>query len=281
MQKKTHKLEDLTKPRKRLPKALIIGAKKSGTGALMHFLGMHPNITPHWGEGHYFDNDDLYKKNLNMYLKMMPLSLPSQVTIEKTPYYFVDPKVPPRVRCFNASIKLILILKDPVQRLLSDYVHEKFHGIKLKTNLSENLHTFEDLVTNKKTGEINNDYEPVKVGDYHRYLERWFRFFPKKQFLILDGESFLKNPVPTLKEMESFLSLPAYFTSKLFIFNKDRGYYCLAKPPKKGGKCMPLDKGRKQTYPTVKKEVLTRLAYYYRLHNEKLFQLIGKTFSWK
>ena len=267
--------------RRRLPKVLVIGAKKSGTGALMQFMGMHPNITSDWGEGHYFDTDELYNRGLKMYWKMMPMSLPTQITVEKTPYYFVDRKVPPRVKCFNPNIKLIVILKDPVERLLSDYVHEKFHGIKLGRNLSENLHSFEDLVIDKKTGEINTKYEPVKVGDYHLYFERWLKYFPRKQFLVLDGESFLKEPVSTLKEVEQFLHLPAYFSKKLFKFDKDKGYFCLTKAPRKGGMCMPDDKGRRQTYRKVKKDVMTKLAYYYRPHNEKLFQVIGRTFSWK
>ena len=275
------KQKDPKKLRRHFPKVLVIGAKKSGTGALIQFLSVHPDIKSIWGEGHYFDKEDFYKSGLAAYWKLMQPSLPSQITVAKTPYYFVDRMVPPRVKCFNSSIKLILILKDPVQRLISDYVHEKIHGITFKTNLSENLHSFEDLVVNKKTGGINTDYEPVKVSDYHIYLERWLRYFPKKQFLVLDGESFLNDPVPTLKEVESFLHIRSFFTPKLFVFDKIRGYYCLTKAPRKGEKCMPEDKGRKQTHPKVKKELLTKLAYFYRPHNERLFQLIGKIFAWK
>ena len=169
---KMERQKDPKKPRRHLPKVLVIGTKRSGTGALMQFLSVHPDINSMWGEGHYFDKEDLYKSGLTAYWKLMHPSLPSEITVEKTPYYFVDRMVPPRVKCFNSSIKLILILKDPVQRLISDYVHEKFHGMKLKTNLSENLHSFEDLVVNKKTDGINTEYEPVKVSDYHIYISR-------------------------------------------------------------------------------------------------------------
>ena len=168
---------------------------------------------------------------------------------------------------------------------MSDYVHERFHGLKLNTTLPENRHSFEQLVLNKKTGEINTDYAPVRVGDYHLHLERWLRYFPRKQILVLDGEAFLKNPVRSLVQVEQFLEIPPYFalpaTAKLLKFDMTRGYFCLTRDPRKGGKCLAEDKGRRHTYPEVSKDVLTKLAYYYRPHNEQLFQIIGQTFSWK
>ena len=54
---------------------------------------MHPNVSGDWGEAHYFDDDALYNAGLRQYWRLMPLSLPTQITIEKTPIYFVDPKV--------------------------------------------------------------------------------------------------------------------------------------------------------------------------------------------
>ena len=63
-----------------------------------------------------------YKQGLEWYRQQMPLSLPSQITLEKTPNYLVDWEVPKRVYNFNESIKLILIVREPISRAVSDYV---------------------------------------------------------------------------------------------------------------------------------------------------------------
>ncbi len=247
----------------------------------MQFLDMHPNISSFWGEAHFFDEDSNYKKDLHNYRLSMPMSYASQITIEKTPKYLFDWKVPSRIQCYNSSIKLIVILKDPVRRLVSDYVHEVEHGKKIHVVLPENRRKFEDLVINNVTKGVNVHYEPVQVSVYHDHLERWFKLFPRDQFLILDGESFEKNPVPTLTKVETFLKLPKYFSRDLLKYEEKKGYYCLTKKPRKGSLCMDKDKGRpRDTYPTIDKTVLAKLADFYKPHNKKLYNLIGEDFNW-
>jgi len=78
---------------RRLPQALIVGVRKCGTRALLEMLFMHPSIQKAAGEIHFFDRDENYRKGLDWYRRKMPHSFPGQITIEKSPSYFVTPEV--------------------------------------------------------------------------------------------------------------------------------------------------------------------------------------------
>lgn len=113
---------------RRLPQALIVGVRKCGTRALLEMLFLHPRIQKAAGEVHFFDRDENYERGLEWYRKKMPYSFRGQITIEKSPSYFVTPEVPERVRAMNASIKLLMIVRDPVTRAISDYTQLKSHA---------------------------------------------------------------------------------------------------------------------------------------------------------
>lgn len=76
-----------------LPQAIIIGVRKCGTRALLEMLFLHPQIQKAAGEVHFFDRDDNYGKGLEWYRRKMPYSFRGQITIEKSPSYFVTPEV--------------------------------------------------------------------------------------------------------------------------------------------------------------------------------------------
>uniref|UniRef100_A0A915DUF3 Sulfotransferase domain-containing protein n=1 Tax=Ditylenchus dipsaci TaxID=166011 RepID=A0A915DUF3_9BILA len=95
------------------PKCLIIGVRKGGTRALLQTIALHPDVK-------------VAKKS-----QQMPESTPQQVVIEKTPAYFISPEAPERVHSLNAKMKLILIVRDPVIRLISDFTQMKLLVLKL------------------------------------------------------------------------------------------------------------------------------------------------------
>lgn len=113
---------------RRLPQALIVGVRKCGTRALLEMLFLHNHIQKAAGELHFFDRDENYNLGLEWYRKKMPYSFRGQITIEKSPSYFVTPEVPERVRAMNATIKLMVIVRDPVTRAISDYTQLKSHA---------------------------------------------------------------------------------------------------------------------------------------------------------
>ncbi|XP_055374354.1 heparan sulfate glucosamine 3-O-sulfotransferase 5 [Condylostylus longicornis] len=125
------------KTSRRLPQALIVGVRKCGTRALLEMLYLHPRIQKAGGEVHFFDRDENYMKGLEWYRKKMPHSFRGQITIEKSPSYFVSPEVPERVRAMNASIKLLLIVREPVTRAISDYTQLRSHATTASVPLAE------------------------------------------------------------------------------------------------------------------------------------------------
>ena len=67
----------------------------------------------------------------------MPFTFPEHITMEKSPAYFVDEKVPERVRSMNSSIRLLLIVRDPVERTVSDYVQVRVHVLVVLSRIVE------------------------------------------------------------------------------------------------------------------------------------------------
>lgn len=96
------KLQD-THPIRHLPNTLIIGVKKGGTRALLEFIRLHPDVRAAGCEVHFFDRH--YQKGLNWYRHHMPYTIEGQITMEKTPSYFVTKEVPKRVRKMNPYTK--------------------------------------------------------------------------------------------------------------------------------------------------------------------------------
>lgn len=92
-----------TRPSRHLPDTLIIGVKKSGTRALLEFIRLHPDVRAAGCEVHFFDRH--YQRGLHWYRHHMPYTIEGQITMEKTPSYFVTKEVPHRVYKMNSLTK--------------------------------------------------------------------------------------------------------------------------------------------------------------------------------
>merc|ERR1719315_146611 len=106
---------------KRLPGCIIIGVRKGGTRALLEMLSLHPSIRMAAQEVHFFDNETNYARGYSWYLSQMPNLSPGQLAVEKSPSYLVTPGVAERVHIMDPSVHLLLIVREPVTRLISDF----------------------------------------------------------------------------------------------------------------------------------------------------------------
>lgn len=258
--------------KRRLPQCLIIGVRKGGTRALLEFLNLHPGIQAEKKEMHFFDDDLNYNKGVDYYRKKMPYSYPDQVTMEKTPAYFVEESVPKRVHAMNSSIKLILILRDPVERAISDYM-QIYTTRREKGKLHDR---FEDLAIDSLTGDVNKSYKAIRRSIYHRHMERWLEYFPLEQFHFVSGENLVQNPVVELRKVEDFLRLDHALTHEHFFYNQTRGFYCMRLEHRQ--KCLAPSKGR--AHVPVDQDVIYKLREFFRPHNQELYQLVGIDFGW-
>ncbi|XP_071489657.1 heparan sulfate glucosamine 3-O-sulfotransferase 1-like [Diadema antillarum] len=283
-------LQEELQCKKRLPRLIVIGAKKGGTGALMFFLGHHPAIkrtTP--DELHYWDlNQD---QGIDWYHNKMPVTSRYQLTVEKSPAYFVGDGIPAAVaRDLSPSIKLLLILRDPVVRAVSDYLETVDHfpdtlhrNSTTGGNFPHYPHhnytyiiedTFERSVLDKE-GRVNAANALVITGMYSVHLEEWYKVFSRQQILIVDGDEFSRDPLPHLKDIETFLNIPSFFTRDLLYYDEEKGFYGLVNSKQK---TLGANKGR--AHPDVSANVLQKLRSFYRPYDERLRNLTGRTFSW-
>ena len=112
-----------------------------------------------------------------------------EIAIEKTPGYFHTPEAPKRVFEMDPNVKLLLILRDPVKRLISDY--NQFRSRHLSRG--KNYPTLEELVFTREN-EINVEYPVLQRSIYHLHMSRWLMHFPLSQIHIVHGEKFIESP---------------------------------------------------------------------------------------
>ncbi|XP_059475390.1 heparan sulfate glucosamine 3-O-sulfotransferase 5 [Neocloeon triangulifer] len=271
------------RPHRRLPHVLIIGVRKCGTRALLEMLNLHPRIQKASGEVHFFDRDENYLKGLEYYRSKMPESYEHQITIEKSPSYFVTSEASERIRAMNASIKLLLIVREPVVRAISDYTQLRSHSpTRSPSNASSPSRdmSFEELAL-RPDGTINESYRPIALSIYHSYMSIWLETFSRHQILIVSGDTLIARPATELAKIESFLNIEPRLGPRNFYFNKTKGFYCIKNAS--ADKCLKDTKGRR--HPDVDPDVISKLRRFFSLHNQKFYELgtkLNKVLSsWK
>ncbi|XP_036388589.1 heparan sulfate glucosamine 3-O-sulfotransferase 3B1b [Megalops cyprinoides] len=255
---------------KKLPQAIIIGVKKGGTRALLEFLRVHPDIRAVGAEPHFFDRN--YDNGLDWYRDLMPKTLEGQITMEKTPSYFVTKEAPARIYAMSRDTKLIVVVRDPVTRAISDYTQT--------LSKKPDIPTFESLTfKNRTTGLIDTSWSAVQIGIYAKHLDNWLQFFPMRQILFVSGERLISDPAGELGRVQDFLGLKRIITDKHFYFNQTKGFPCLKKAEGSSKPhCLGKTKGR--THPNIDPEVVQRLRDFYRPFNMKFYQMTGHNFGW-
>ncbi|KAE8283990.1 Heparan sulfate glucosamine 3-O-sulfotransferase 3B1 [Larimichthys crocea] len=255
---------------KKLPQAIIIGVKKGGTRALLEFLRVHPDIRAVGAEPHFFDRN--YENGLEWYRELMPKTLEGQITMEKTPSYFVTREAPARISAMSRDTKLIVVVRDPVTRAISDYTQT--------LSKKPDIPSFESLTfKNRTTGLIDTSWSAIQIGIYAKHLDNWLQYFPMDQILFVSGERLISDPAGELGRVQDFLGLKRIITDKHFYFNQTKGFPCLKKAEGSSKPhCLGKTKGR--THPNIDPEVVQRLRDFYRPFNMKFYQMTGHNFGW-
>ena len=205
-----------------LPDFVIIGAQKAGTTSLYRFVVMHPAIAPaSKKEMHYFSVR--YKFGELWYRSNFPTNMSKRYFYKKTkqkllsgeatPTYIFYPTVPGRMKKILPDVKLIVILRNPVDRAYSQYQHmvrqknetlsfEKAIELEEERCAGEKERLIRDP-NFAATHYILHSY--LARGIYADQLENWFKHYSRKQFLILATDDLRKNPQQTLDQIFDFL----------------------------------------------------------------------------
>jgi hypothetical protein len=188
---------------------MCIGAAKSGTTSLYDILRQHSDIfLPSFKEPHFFDIPSNYEKGIKWYRDTYFSRLKAEKSIgDFTPTYLFDEDAPQRIyNDLGGGVKFIVILRNPVDRAYSHYLHSK-------RDEHESL-TFIDALCLERNRVSKKDYlsylrfSYIGQGMYGQMLKRYLRFFPKENFLIINFEQeFLTKRKETIDRIISFLEL--------------------------------------------------------------------------
>lgn len=267
--------------RQRLPDVINIGAKKSATTPLKFFLGFHPDIVNSiTGRSvEFFDKN--YHKGIEWYRRNMGFARSDQLIYEKTPNYLIKDSVPQRAaQVLSPSTKFILLVRDPVERSISDFRHSQelrnpLDWCMRQTEDSEGRR-FEESILDE-FGNIDPNNPLISASNYAHQLKRWLNFFPKEQFLILDQELIVGYTFLELQRMEQFLNITEYFRPDMFEFDSVIPGTCINVPRK-----LCPGRGSRGTLskPRPSNETLRKMRDYFRPFNQEFSQLTGRSFHW-
>jgi len=208
-----------------LPHFVIIGAQKAGTTSLYNYLIAHPDvIAAARKEVHFFDVS--YPRGERFYRSMFPTAVTLQrrerrtgrpaITGEASPYYMFHPLVPSRMARMVPDTKLIVLLRDPVERAISHFKHEVRAGRETLT-LTDALESESDRLKGEEdrlrtigdagASYAHQNFSYVARGRYAEQIQRWLDFFPRSQILALRAEDLFEDPVGTYRRVLEFLDI--------------------------------------------------------------------------
>jgi len=205
----------LTHENRALPDFMIIGTQKGGTTSLYRYLAKHPDINPNYvvKELSYFDED--YSRGKIWYRSNFPKKRAGKLYFEGTTHYLYNPLVPKRVKQMLPNVKVIALLRNPIDRAYSSYKHQVRAG---RESLS-----FEDAIESESkrlSGEKDrlladpsyisynyNHFSYIERGKYIDQINNWLECFSKKQMLILSSEDFFQDTDDSLKQICNFLGV--------------------------------------------------------------------------
>ncbi len=259
-----------------LPDFAIVGAKRGGTTSLYNYLLEHPSVAPLFPGRQrikgvrYFDSE--FSRGPRWYRSHFPVELggrfiarpqvPHPVAGEASPYYLFHPLAAQRLAQEIPDMRIIISLRDPVERAYSHYKERVRHD-------AEPL-SFEDALEAEaglrgETERLVNDpsyhskehedHSYVAQGRYLDMLPRWFELFPREQFHIVASEDFYADPGRVVNEIWSFLGLPPGS-----LRSRKRHNYVPA--------------------ADIQPETRRRLQAAFTEHNQALEQLLGRSLPW-
>ncbi|GAA3127989.1 hypothetical protein GCM10010466_18470 [Planomonospora alba] len=223
----TRQVGRLTNGMRMLPGFLLVGTQRGGTTSLWRALTAHPRIAPplfHKGV-HYFDVN--YTRGMGWYRGHFPIrSLAHRrapggpvLTGESAGYYMHHPLSAERIAADLPGIKLLAVLRDPVERAYSAHKHELARGFE-----TEPFERALELEEGRLAGEVERILaDPAYVSHSHRHhsyvdrgryagqIDRLFRLFGRERVHVLFAEDFFADPETEYVRILDFLGLPRWF----------------------------------------------------------------------
>ena len=258
----------ITFPFRVLPDFFVIGVGRSGTTSLYYYLDQHPSIVKSsYDEIGFFD--DNFHLGLSWYRSMfttiftkflIKLKTKYFMTYEVTPWYVRRPWTARRIKKIFPNIKLIIVLRNPIDRTYSHYHLSTQNDEKrdFKVVIKEDMKNISQWnITEKNDSYFSNQVQNSKLarGFYYEQIIPWFELFSKEQIMIISSEDLASKTQSTLREIFSFLELPIYDIKNTEKVNVSK-------------------------YSKMDQETRNLLIDFFRPYNEKLFEYLNREFDW-
>ena len=255
----------LTSSLRALPSFIVVGTMKGGTTSLFKYLCQHPDILPPFRkEIKYFDCN--YPRGTAWYRSHFPIETRlkgTKITGDASPFYMFHPKAVELIARDFPKMKIIVLLRNPVERTYSHYQHM------VRTN-REPLSFREAL--DAEAGRIGGDAEKIAAdpdypmsnfmnysyiarSHYAEQMERIFKVFPREQVQVLQSEEFYEDPAHILDQTHRFIGVNPWQAEKYKVYNRG-------------------------VYSKVDADAYQWLIDYFRPYNERLFEILGMRFNW-
>jgi hypothetical protein len=263
------------------PDFMLIGAAKAGTTSLFQYLAKHPDIIPSKKkELLYFSVRQ--KKGLKWYLCNFPLKKEKngRLTFEGSPSYLYYKKGLKRIKHLFPDIKLIILLRDPINRAYSQWNYNR-EGSPFSLNhpLAKDERSFNKAIQD----ELNNPdslhtlHKYIYRSHYSKHLKEVYKRFSDSQILVLDFDDLKKEPRRTLTEVTDFLQLePVYHNYQRSGEKKEGLLQKKDTDESKKLKSYNVHEYKKEIDPNTK----AFLRNYFKPFDKEIVEMTGKRFSW-
>jgi len=265
----------MTANQRMLPSFLICGGQRCGTTSLYRALSQHPAILKavlHKGV-HYFDI--AYRRGIDWYRGHFPLQRQGQrildqlgvmpQTFESSPYYMYHPYAIARIADDLPNVKLVVLVRDPVERAYSQHAHEVARGFESEMSFAKALAREpgrlagvpEKFLRDPHHYSFSHQHHAYTArGEYVTHLDRLARYVGKDRIHVVDSERFFTSPEPEFDAVLEFLGLPRL------------GYPAFEKHNARPRS--PMDDA-----------VRDRLTAHFRPFDDKLAEWLGREPSWR
>jgi len=243
---------------------------KAGTTSLYHHLAQHPRFAaPAEKELHFFDNN--FHRGSRWYRARFPLRPwmalrrgPRAFSGEATPYYLFHPLAPRRARALCPDARIIVLVRNPVDRAHSHYqqnVRAGFETLGFAQALDAEpgrLRGEEERMRRDEQyySEAHQTFSYLARGEYAPQLARWIECFGEGRVLVLGSEEMRADPAEGYARVLGFLGLPAFTPPAFREHNAAR-------------------------YGPLEPALRARLHERFRAANERLFAMLGRRFDWE
>lgn len=267
------------------PDFIVVGAQKSGTSSLHYYLSQHPNLlasTPK--EVSYFNRNYNFKKGKNWYHRAfidLDLNKKNYLCFEATPEYLYHSFTAERIYQEYPGIKIIIILRDPVQRaysswnmyknfnpenfprgLKNEYINDRQNNIIKEFYDADHFPSFEEAIASEMLKIENNSQceEPslLRRGIYLPQVKRYHDIFGNESVLIIGFKDLVQTKKEVLNSVLKFLGL------------QESNWWFLKEEVKNA----------RNYQIKMNKETEEKLNLFYEPHNKALFEYLNAKINW-